>query len=177
MLWLGYYNLDQRRRSLIVVSASFHDYVHDGQPDDEVASAEYLQHHMDSTHDFSDEETAWCGQMILGTIMEKTDAGLVQRAATSQDLGTRILADADLSGLGSDYQILQVANETLLRERCPSASPRGREMLEMLGVTLQLLEAEPLTEAARTMLPHRKNNHAAVTELRRDIAEELAQAA
>lgn len=172
-------DLHERDRSLVVVATAYHDYIHGPERtpgDNERLSAEIATDHLTRNGQFEETEVERVATMILGTIMEKRDGKLIQRAAASSRIEDRIVADADLSMLGSPYRFLQAATETLLRERHPDAHPRGTEMYHLLGVTLELLEQEPLTDAAKELLPHRPENYARIASMRQTIALELDKA-
>lgn len=173
----AYLHLPDDERSLIVTAAAFHDYVHNNAQGDEAASVEYLSGHMEVSRKFGRAAIESVTSMILGTVIEKVDGVLVQSAARSEHLGTRILADADLSGLGSPFEYLLASTYSLHEERSPGADERGPEMHKLLGEAEQLMSREPLTEAGQLFLPHRRENRERVLQMRAELGEELGLAA
>lgn len=171
----GYGNTD---RCLLVAAAAYHDYIHGGNyGQDEAESAEVMVGNMRLIGGFSVRNMEDSRKFVRGTTIRKIGERLVQEASFSDDNRERTLADADLWTLGASEEELITANVNLLKERCPGADLRGIEMYEMLGVTLQLLEDEPLTAGGRALLPNRRSNHAGISEYRRALGRDLGLAA
>lgn len=164
--------LDENERGLVMLVAAFHDYVH-GSDQDEALSVNTMVQCMKESGLFDQDTIIRAGRILLGTTIRCENGRLVQQAFYSDDLLTRILADADLWALGSDISNLEEATFRLLEERFSGAMTDGFEMYELLGTTLNLLRNETLTAAGRKLTPERANNFELISGWRIELAQRL----
>ncbi len=96
-------NLNQKDTALIIIASAFHDYEHADSPDDELNSAEIASSYMRKYGVFSSEDIQRVVAAIFATKISFTTNKL--QYLVNEDNLTKILADSDLSNLGSDEAI------------------------------------------------------------------------
>jgi predicted metal-dependent HD superfamily phosphohydrolase len=147
--------ITEKEATLLLIAAAYHDIVHGGD-ENEKASADIASSRMKSFSIFSDSDISIVTDAILGTKTKLIDGRLHQAAANKgSSIYARILADSDLSSLGSRQEVFWSHSQAIFSEQNPDGS--GWDDFIKLQCSI-LSNHRYLTEEARELYPHLPDN-------------------
>ncbi len=153
--------LDQKKIERISIAALCHDLEQAaGSGESERLSAEWAVEEM-RKRGYSEEDCSDVYEMILGTITSLQNDTLTQAASASNNVGARIVADADLSTLGEATDIYMTSFNNLVEEQT-GAKLESFSRPEIAKMALQqvriLKNHQFLTEEANTLFANKNDN-------------------
>lgn len=153
-------SVDEHDRLLLLIAASFHDYIHlgDANPDNEHHSAEQAMIKMREYTIFDDSDISRVKAMILSTKCTSKYPMLVQ-SPSEYDVCAKILCDADLSSFGEPYNVFIKSADRYFEELYPNSSKNHEEYRKYLLAEIVILNNHRFwTTAATDLFPNTKSN-------------------
>lgn len=154
----------------VVVAGMFHDDIQShGHGEDERKSAENAIKALRGYSYFTGKHKQRIYDAIMAT---NIDLDTFEQQAECE--AGRVVADADLSGIGAEPRLHRLFSDKLFREFHPGAETSGETMYKFLGTSIVMLESHDFyTEAATLLLPNREVNLQDTIVRRAELAEKL----
>jgi len=149
-------SISASQKGLLRIAASYHDVVNDkGAEDNEMKSAVVAARHMRMLTTFSESQVRQVVEAILATrVREVSPDHIVQSADESNYLGM-LLADADLSALGSPVDIFWPVAQRFFAESQPEQPLTGEALRQFAHDQITLVGGHNYyTEEARQTFNH-----------------------
>jgi predicted metal-dependent HD superfamily phosphohydrolase len=149
-------SISASQKSLLRIAASYHDVVNDKEAEDnEMQSAVIAARHMRMLTSFSESQVRQVVEAILATkVKEAAPDHIVQSADESNYLGM-LLADADLSALGSPVDIFWPVAQRFFAESQPEQPLAGEALRQFAQDQIALVGGHSYyTQEARQTFNH-----------------------